>query len=243
MGDAVGEHLGVGVHHEDDLIEIGGDAGDPPQAVEHLELEFGHAFIKHDLLQERHQDDLAVAFPPVAGLTLLDLVLGPAFDHHHHGDPLLLRRGDDRVLAVVIKAGVDFGHVVPLGPTGHGHAGKGLHLVRQHRKIAHHAQADLRGRDIFPVPFDQAITHDQDHLVAVGIVGGGDRIERGAKAFFAFRVGGDEADDMCEGVSKWLPLRRRLRHHRFVNEARQPGPVDIAHADRVLWVLVRRDQA
>src|SRR5689334_22743828 len=56
----VREDLGIGVDHEYYLVEVWRNASDLPDTVEHLELELRHTFVKHNLLQERHENDLTV---------------------------------------------------------------------------------------------------------------------------------------------------------------------------------------
>ena len=65
VGQRVREDLRISVHHESDLVKVGGDASDFPDAVEHFVLEFRHALVEHDLLEERHEDDLRVTLATV----------------------------------------------------------------------------------------------------------------------------------------------------------------------------------
>ena len=142
VSQAIGINLGIGIHHEHDLIKIRGNAGDLPQAIEHLELELGHTLVEHDLLQKRHEDDLTVALAAVPRLALVFLVRGAALDDDHHGHALLLGGRDEGMLAVIVEAGVDAGHVVALGAAGDGDVGKG----GGPRRAGWRSRASCRGR-------------------------------------------------------------------------------------------------
>src|SRR6266536_5015819 len=85
VGQAVWEDFGISVNHENDLIEVRRYASDFPQAVEHLELQFCHTLVEHNLLQERHQDDLTVTLASVSGFALLGFIRCTTFDNNHHG--------------------------------------------------------------------------------------------------------------------------------------------------------------
>ncbi|POR38223.1 hypothetical protein TPAR_01575 [Tolypocladium paradoxum] len=111
---AVGENLCIGVDHEHDLVVVGRYSGNLPQAVEHFVLELRHSLVKHDLLQERHEDNLTVSLAPVAGLGLGRFIGRAALDNHHHGHTLLAISRYLGFGAVVVESTIDLGHVVPL---------------------------------------------------------------------------------------------------------------------------------
>ena len=58
----------MAVDHENNLVEVRRNACDVPQAIKHLELEFGHTLIEHNLLEEGHQNDLTVSLATVTRL-------------------------------------------------------------------------------------------------------------------------------------------------------------------------------
>ena len=86
--------------------------GDSPDRIEKLVLESGHPLIEHDLLEERHEDDLAAALSSVAGLLLLVVPLSLIANLHDqdHRDPLLFGFRD-RVAAEGAEPGVYLGLV------------------------------------------------------------------------------------------------------------------------------------
>ena len=220
--EAVREDLGVGVDHEDRLVEVRRDARHLPDAVEHLELELGHALVEHDLLQERHEHHLPVALAAVAGLAAALLRLVAALDDDDHRHALLPFERDGRVVAVdaavVVEAGVDLGLVEPLRPARHGDVRVRHRLLGQDRVVAHHAERDLRRREPFALALDEPVADDEDELVAVRVLRRRDRVQRRAEAGLALGVGRHEADDVRERIAERLPVRRRLRHDRLVHE-------------------------
>jgi hypothetical protein len=52
------ENLCIGVDTEDRLVAVRGDTGTPPNVVEELVFECGHALVEHNFLQKAHQDHL-----------------------------------------------------------------------------------------------------------------------------------------------------------------------------------------
>lgn len=121
MSQTVGEDLRIGVDHEHYLIKVRRDTRNLPETIEHFVLELGHTLIKHDLLEEGHQNDLTVTLATVAGLRLGSLIGGTTLDDKQNGDPLLLLERNSRLGTVIVESGVDLGHVVSLGATGDRH--------------------------------------------------------------------------------------------------------------------------
>ncbi len=67
---------------------------------------------------------------------------------------------------------------------------------------------------VSPLPLMMPSHTTSNHLVAVGVVGHGDRVQRGADAELALRVGGHEADGVGQREAERHPVRRRLRQRR-----------------------------
>jgi len=114
VSKTIREDFGIGVNHESDFVKVRRDSSNFVDAVEHFVFEFGHTFIKHDLLKERHEDDLTVALTTVSGLGDGGFSWGTTFDNDEHRNALLLLNGNERVLAIVVKSSINLGHVVTL---------------------------------------------------------------------------------------------------------------------------------
>src|SRR5690554_3214169 len=76
-------------YHEHNLISIGSNTGDTPDCVKELILKRGHTLIKHDMLQETHQNNLRIALSTVSRLGQVLLRGASSLDNQAHGDTLL----------------------------------------------------------------------------------------------------------------------------------------------------------
>src|SRR5215469_1591948 len=112
VGKTVGEDFGIGVNHEHHFIKVGRDSCDFPDAVEHFKLEFRHSFVKHDFLEEGHEDDLTVTLATIAWFRFFRFIWSATFYDENHWHALLFLGRDARVCAVVIKARIDFCHIM-----------------------------------------------------------------------------------------------------------------------------------
>lgn len=87
--------------------------------------------------------------------------------------------GDGGVV-VAVEAGVHFGHVVALGAVGNGHVRPRLDVLGLDKEVVHHGDTGIGRRHGVAVARNDTIGNDQDQLVRVGVVGGGDRVQRRA---------------------------------------------------------------
>lgn len=139
--------LGIGVDHEDVFVVVCTNPGDPPDRVEELALEARHAFVKHDFLQESHEQDLRISLASVTRLGVVGLQWIAALCNQDHRDALLLA-GLDGFVVVVVESSVDLGHVVTLVTVSYGDVGEWLDVFLGYHKILHHAQADIGCRHL-----------------------------------------------------------------------------------------------
>jgi hypothetical protein len=195
----IGEDLGVGVNHEDNLVPIRRNARTAPQRVEEFVLERRHPLVEHGLLQEVHEDDLRVAFSTVSGFRLVLFLRVSDLGDEEHRNALLLRELD-RVVVVFVETGVDLGHVVTFVTVGDGDVREGFDFGRRDDKLLHHAEDDFGSRERVTGSLDHAVGDDEDDLVRVGVVGRRKRVEGRAETFDGFGVRGDEEDRVGERV-------------------------------------------
>ena len=166
----IGEDLGIGVDHEDHLVLVGRDTGAPPERVEELVLEQRHAFVEHDLLEERHEDDLRVSLASVSRFRVLGLGCVPDLGDEQHRDALLLA-DLDRVVVVLVESRKDLGSVVSLVAVRDGNVRQRLDVVRWHDEVLHHPEDEFGCRERVFGSLDHAVGDDEDDLVRVGVVG------------------------------------------------------------------------
>ena len=185
MSQTVGEDFCVGIYHENSFIIIGGNASNLPKAVEHLELQLRHPFVKHDLLEEGHEYDLTVSLASVSRLGLGRLVRRAALGNEHHWHSLLLVDGDGGFGTVVIEASIDLGHIMSLRTAGNSHVRERLHIFRRDGEVLHHAEYNIRSRHGLTVAFDQAVADNQNYFVAVRIICHSDGVKSSAKTHFS----------------------------------------------------------
>ena len=183
--ESVGENLCVRVHAQCELVPIWADTGNPPDRIEEFIIEGIHSLVEHDFLEERHEDDLTVALSSVAGLLLLVPLfrLVPNLLDQDDRDALLFRYLD-RVVIVVVESGVYLGLVELLLAVGNSNIGIWFDLICWNNELLHHIQAYARSWQRVSVTDYLTVRDDKNELVAIWIVGGGDRVERRPQACF-----------------------------------------------------------
>ncbi|KAH3686536.1 hypothetical protein WICPIJ_002487 [Wickerhamomyces pijperi] len=120
----------------------------------------------------------------------------------YNWDTLLLFHWNGRVI-VLVETRVNLGHVVSLATLRDSHVGVGLDLVLVNGEIVHHGQCNLRSGSLFPRTLDQPITEQDDELVGVWVVGGGEGIQSCSQPFFTFRVTRDQVDAVSQWEVEW----------------------------------------
>lgn len=106
---------------------------------------------------------------------------------------------------------MDSGPVVSLVPVSNGDVGVARDLIFRLQHVFHHRQDDIGRFVIVTRAFDYAVSDNEDALVRVGIVGGGDGVERGAKTRRRFRIRGHNTEAVSQRIVEWLIIGWRLR--------------------------------
>ena len=149
-----------------------------------------------------------------------------------------------RVGAVIVEAGVNLCHIVALAARCNSNVGERFDIVRVSSVILHHAETDFGRRHGLTFTLDQTVTDNEEKLVAVRVVGHSNGVHSGSHSFGSFGVSSNQADCVCEREAKRLPVRRRLRHDRLVNEAMWSDTIGFTmHATEALRLSSRGHQA
>ena len=186
----IGEHLGIRIDTQHELVFIRAHASAAPNRVEKLILKRGHPLVEHDLLQESHKHQLRIALAsvPAFGVLLLEWVADFGDEDNGH---LLLLGGFDCVRIVVVEPGVHLGHVVPLVAVCNRDVRVRLNLLNGDHEVLHHAQDNVGRVHVVAGSLHHTIGDDKDDLVAVRVVRRSERVERRAETFNRLGVRSD----------------------------------------------------